>query len=414
VPVEPAGTFPYVSPLRDFLRTRIERILASWEAADAPSAAGPDRLALQRFLDALDELAEATDALAGPPVGETAPVAQPGQKRVLIVASESPLAAETRRLLETDHRVDEAAPDLAFRSAAARTPDLVVAFGAAGLATVRGFRELNAGLPAIVVAPADQVARMVGELAQDPAVVVRDTASADELALTVRGVLAAGAGWDRGEEAGDSSLPAVKLAGEPRSYAHLAGLLPRALERTIQFDVGAAVIARPQGEPLVDVHATSDCPEQTIQLVRERALSIFRVVAGGAHSEQEPSTTAFPLRSSLHVPLATEGRVVGLTLLAAFRADAFSSEDERVLAALATHASGAYRRLEASLRRLRLTPRQSQVLSLIASGLSDKEVASRLGLAHRTVRTHLDRLLREHGLHSRTEAVAAWLRGQQG
>ena len=72
------------------------------------------------------------------------------------------------------------------------------------------------------------------------------------------------------------------------------------------------------------------------------------------------------------------------------------------------------RRLEASVSRLRLTPRQSQVLALIASGLSDKEVAERLGLAHRTVRTHVDRLLREHGLRSRTEAVAAWLRGQQG
>jgi len=26
----------------------------------------------------------------------------------------------------------------------------------------------------------------------------------------------------------------------------------------------------------------------------------------------------------------------------------------------------------------------------------------------------VDRMLREHGLRSRTEAVAAWLRGQQG
>jgi len=105
--------------------------------------------------------------------------------------------------------------------------------------------------------------------------------------------------------------------------------------------------------------------------------------------------------------------VVGLTYLASFRPDAFSPEDAGVLTDLAAHASGAYRRLEASVHRLRLTPRQSQVLALIASGLSDNEVAMRLGLAHRTVRTHLDRLLREHGLRSRTEAVAAWLRGQQ-
>jgi DNA-binding NarL/FixJ family response regulator len=62
---------------------------------------------------------------------------------------------------------------------------------------------------------------------------------------------------------------------------------------------------------------------------------------------------------------------------------------------------------------LRLTPRQAQILSLIASGLSDKKIAARLGVAHRTVRTHLDRVLREHGLHTRAEAVAAWLRGQK-
>ena len=106
--------------------------------------------------------------------------------------------------------------------------------------------------------------------------------------------------------------------------------------------------------------------------------------------------------------------MVGLTYLGSLREGAFTDDDARVLASMATHASGAYRRLEASLHQLRLSPRQSQVLALIASGLSDKEVASRLGLAHRTVRTHVDRMLREHGLRSRTEAVAAWLRGQQG
>ena len=63
---------------------------------------------------------------------------------------------------------------------------------------------------------------------------------------------------------------------------------------------------------------------------------------------------------------------------------------------------------------LHVTARQAQVLALIASGLSDKEIAARLGVAHRTVRTHIDRLLHEHRLHNRTEAVAAWLRGLSG
>lgn len=48
-------------------------------------------------------------------------------------------------------------------------------------------------------------------------------------------------------------------------------------------------------------------------------------------------------------------------------------------------------------------------MALIASGLSDKQIAACLGLSPRTVRTHLERLFRNHALHSRTAAVAKWL-----
>ncbi|TMA17524.1 MAG: hypothetical protein E6J84_07545 [Deltaproteobacteria bacterium] len=215
---------------------------------------------------------------------------------------------------------------------------------------------------------------------------------------------------------------AARIAGDPRCggrgrLAHRAGLLPRALERTIAFDVGASVIAKPGSDAIVDAYAPSGCAAETVEWVRRRALELYEIVRGGAREEVQRAAgqeTPPPVRSCLYSPLATGGVVVGLTYLGSLREGAFTDDDARVLASLATHASGAYRRLEGSLHQLRLSPRQSQVLALIASGLSDKEVASRLGLAHRTVRTHVDRMLREHGLRSRTEAVAAWLRGQQG
>jgi len=56
-----------------------------------------------------------------------------------------------------------------------------------------------------------------------------------------------------------------------------------------------------------------------------------------------------------------------------------------------------------------LTPRQLAIVGLLASGLSDKEIATRLGVSPHTVRSHLDRLFREHGFRNRTAAVAAWL-----
>lgn len=58
---------------------------------------------------------------------------------------------------------------------------------------------------------------------------------------------------------------------------------------------------------------------------------------------------------------------------------------------------------------MHVSERQAEILVLMAQGLGDKEIARRLGLSHGTVRTHIDRLFRDHGWHSRTEAVASWL-----
>jgi len=55
------------------------------------------------------------------------------------------------------------------------------------------------------------------------------------------------------------------------------------------------------------------------------------------------------------------------------------------------------------------TPRQQEILKLLAIGLSDHEVAGRLGISHATVRSHLARLFQEYQFRNRTQAVAAWL-----
>jgi len=418
--MEATGSRGSASPLAGLLRTRVERVLDSWEATGSGPGDGAGKAALRRFIAALDELVEAADGLerrgdarGEPPAADVS--APPG---VLLVTDDEKFSAEMRRALEPAFRIDTAATaEEAASAAVERSPDVVFAAGARAAETVQRLRELMPGLPAILAAPEPELPRLLEQFRADPALVLPDAVGADGFALAVRALSRPAA---RRTEGGQTSGPGdtgsrVDLPAEPRSYAHLTGLLPRALERTVEFDVGAAVIARPGGAPLVDVHATSDCSETTLELVRERALSLFSMVAGKAQGEDAETRLPgpAPFRSSIYVPLATEGRVVGLTYLASYRPDAFSGRNE-LMTELAAHASGAYRRLEAAVSRLRLTPRQSQVLALIASGLSDKEVATRLGLAHRTVRTHIDRLLREHGLRSRTEAVAAWLRGQQG
>src|SRR5713101_9566672 len=55
-----------------------------------------------------------------------------------------------------------------------------------------------------------------------------------------------------------------------------------------------------------------------------------------------------------------------------------------------------------------VTPRQAQILGLAANGLSDKQIAMRLGVAHRTVRTHFERLFHDRGIRNRSQAIALW------
>jgi PAS domain S-box-containing protein len=53
-----------------------------------------------------------------------------------------------------------------------------------------------------------------------------------------------------------------------------------------------------------------------------------------------------------------------------------------------------------------LTPRQREILALIADGVPAKVVAVRLGLSETTVRNHIRGLLSRLGAHSQLEAVA--------
>jgi DNA-binding NarL/FixJ family response regulator len=52
-----------------------------------------------------------------------------------------------------------------------------------------------------------------------------------------------------------------------------------------------------------------------------------------------------------------------------------------------------------------LSDREAEVLAYVVKGMSNKEIASSLGISHQTVKNHVTSILRKFGVEDRTQAV---------
>jgi DNA-binding CsgD family transcriptional regulator len=117
-------------------------------------------------------------------------------------------------------------------------------------------------------------------------------------------------------------------------------------------------------------------------------------------------------RAPSHARLARAGgagrraRAVSAAELAPRPGPDFSERDRALLVLLRPHLHQAY--LDAERRRHpvpRLTPRQRDLLRLLAAGHTNVQIARRLGISEGTVRTHLENIYERLGVSSRTAAV---------
>ena len=74
--------------------------------------------------------------------------------------------------------------------------------------------------------------------------------------------------------------------------------------------------------------------------------------------------------------------------------------EERILATLRRHPSDVYG----------LSPREQEVLNILAEGRTDRDIATRLFISERTVHVHVRRILAKLGVSSRTEAAGVAIR----
>jgi DNA-binding NarL/FixJ family response regulator len=131
----------------------------------------------------------------------------------------------------------------------------------------------------------------------------------------------------------------------------------------------------------------------------------MRTVIVSASPEPSDAARALALGAFGYLHVGLSSSALRRALIGALRGEPAYSRAvlaDRVKAELGTSASRATRNLE-------LTPRQREIVALIATGASDKEIGNALGIATATAQKHVTGLLKRLDVPNRAAAVAATL-----
>jgi len=149
--------------------------------------------------------------------------------------------------------------------------------------------------------------------------------------------------------------------------------------------------------------ALDSIPGETF-IINMKGCVLAANTAGHRSLQKDPEDVARRIRRSLRPRPMTTPSSFSLTRLYDARGRthflAVAGRSPRESSALAPEAQ----------RRWSLTPRQTQVLELLAHGLTNRNIGLRLGCAERTVELHVSALLERIGAESRAELVARFWR----
>jgi len=181
-------------------------------------------------------------------------------------------------------------------------------------------------------------------------------------------------------ELGDS----VDVVGE-------AGTVEEAVEciRELEPDVALLDVHMPDGGGVEVIRRTAEEPVATRFLalsVSDAAEDVIAVIRAGARGYVTKTIAPAELTQTIH--RIADGDAVFSPWLAGFVLDAFNQGDEP---------AGGASELD------QLTPREQDVLLLLARGYTYKEIAARLHLSVKTIETHVSNVLRKLQLSNRNE-----------
>ncbi|KPC84680.1 MULTISPECIES: response regulator [Streptomyces] len=171
------------------------------------------------------------------------------------------------------------------------------------------------------------------------------------------------------------------------------------VSRTVHPDVVLMDVRMPEMDGLAAARELLTPPAGVVHRPKVLMLTTFDV-DDYVYEALRAGASGFLLKDAPPADLISAVRVVaaGDALLA-------PSVTRRLIADFARQRPGAAPAGGPALRLNGLTPREREVLELIARGLSNQEIAARLVLAEQTVKTHIGRVLAKLGLRDRAQAV---------
>ncbi len=135
----------------------------------------------------------------------------------------------------------------------------------------------------------------------------------------------------------------------------------------------------------------------------DRSADVIRAIDLGAMGFVPKRASNETLQEALRVVMKGGIYVPPMTM----RSDDFAGGGGAVAAPADAQGTPSPAQHAAALATFKLTPRQTDVLSLLLRGLSNKLIARELNLSVETVKDHVAAVLRALGVNSRTQAVLA-------
>jgi DNA-binding CsgD family transcriptional regulator len=202
---------------------------------------------------------------------------------------------------------------------------------------------------------------------------------------------------ERARDLGDSDAESQAIG---RAELHAATVTaaaeedPRAQGRAYAA-TAIAELGRAKGDDFADAAAAAAEAWEELEWPYPRAIALWRqaeaeVAAGERDAAVDSAAKALALARQLGSAWLAE-EISGLAARARLRLQDVADSDEEA---------------EADEDPFGLTPRERQVLALVASGATNREIATQLYMAEKTASVHVSRILTKLDVRSRTEAAA--------